>query len=72
MNIKSLIEKSDLTRIQICEQVGMSPSYLSLIESGKRKVGQAHAQALAECLGVTVMQLRPDWAARILHVSSEN
>ncbi|PTW45674.1 helix-turn-helix domain-containing protein [Rhodovulum kholense] len=63
MNITALIEKSGLSRKQVCERSGVSRSMLSLIESGKRQVSPERAQKLAAVLGVTVEELRPDLAA---------
>ena len=67
MEIRALINNSGKTRAEIIAQVGLSPAYLSMLESGERSVGKKYLTALADCLGVTPATLRPDLAALIKH-----
>lgn len=61
MDITSLVMNCGKTRAEICDEVGMSPAYLSLIESGQRKIGEKHVKKFALRLGVEIRDLRPDW-----------
>jgi len=63
MTIRDIVIASGKTREQICEQAGISRTYLSLIENGRRQIGVSKARGLADALGVTPMDLRPDLAA---------
>jgi transcriptional regulator with XRE-family HTH domain len=63
-DIKALIAASSLSRQAICERVGITTAYLSMLERGKRRVGPDKAAALAEALGVHPVDLRPDLAAQ--------
>lgn len=65
MKIRELIKKSGRTRAEIIAQVGFSQGYLSLLESGERSVGQRYIVPLAEALGVSPSDLRPDWGALV-------
>lgn len=63
MNISKSIRLSGKTRGEICEEAGISRPYLSLIESGERKIGLAKVARLAAALGIEPKDLRPDLAA---------
>ena len=62
MNITDIINKSGMSREEICQKSGVSRSMLSFMENGKRQIGPDRAPILAEVLGVTVNDLRPDLA----------
>lgn len=63
MNITEAIRLSGKTRKQICEESGISISLLSLAEKGKRNIGIYNIRAVADALGVTPSDIRPDFAA---------
>lgn len=44
---------------------------LSMIENGDRKISPSRAQALAEALGITAADLRPDLAALFPQTAAE-
>lgn len=71
MNITDHIEASGRTRGQICELAGISRAMLSMIENGDRKISPSRAQALAEALGITAADLRPDLAALFPQTAAE-
>ncbi|WP_294930475.1 helix-turn-helix transcriptional regulator [uncultured Paracoccus sp.] len=60
MDITDHITASGRTRSEICQEVGISLAMLSLIESGKRRIGIAKAAALSAALGVQIRDVRPD------------
>ena len=62
MDITKHISLHGLSRASICERSGISRTHLCLIEKGERKIGPAKMRDLAEALGVTVHDLRPDLA----------
>lgn len=62
MNITEHIEARGLSRGEICQTAGISRAYLSLIERGARRVGPEKVQALANAIGVSIADLRPDLA----------
>lgn len=62
MDITSHISTNGLSRKAICEKAGISRAYLSLIENGERNIGPNKVKDLADALGVTVRDLRPDLA----------
>ena len=62
MNITEHIEANGLSRAQICKTAGISKGFLSLIESGERRIGVKKVQDLADALGVSAGDLRPDLA----------
>lgn len=62
MDITAKIATLGMSRAEICKKAGISPAYLSLIEKGDRKVGVGKVRDLADALGVTVRDLRPDLA----------
>ncbi len=41
-----------ISREALCEKSGLSASYLSLLENGKRGIGMDHLNQIAEILGV--------------------
>lgn len=63
MDIAETIKASGKTRAEICAEAGISQPTLSMVESGKRKIGPAHCTLLARALGVSPADLRPDLAA---------
>ena len=63
MTLTERIKASPLSRADICAQAGISPTMLSLIESGKRQIGPSKVAPLAAALGCSVTDLRPDLAA---------
>lgn len=63
MNITEIINKSGMSREEICQKSGVSRSMLSFMENGKRQIGPDRAAILADVLGVSVSDLRPDLAA---------
>ena len=62
MNITHHIEANGLSRADICKAAGITKGFLSLIESGDRRVGVGKLSALAAALGVAPGDLRPDLA----------
>ncbi|MEP2717042.1 helix-turn-helix transcriptional regulator [Pseudophaeobacter sp.] len=62
MNITKHISANGLSREAICEEAKISRTFLSLIESGERKPGLKTVGKLANSLGVSVRDLRPDLA----------
>src|SRR4051794_33304425 len=52
-----LRRRKGMTQAELGSAVGISPSYLSLLEQGKRRPSAQVAQALAAGLGTTVEQL---------------
>lgn len=65
MELSELIRASKKSRSQIVDETGMSQAYLSLIESGARKVGPKYLRKLANSLGCSAVDLRPDLAALV-------
>ncbi|GLP86273.1 helix-turn-helix domain-containing protein [Tritonibacter mobilis] len=63
MNISEHISARGLSREEICEEAGISRTFLSLIESGARRPGLHTVEKLARALGVSVRDLRPDLAS---------
>jgi transcriptional regulator with XRE-family HTH domain len=61
-SINDHIEASGLSRQEICRRAKLSPSMLSMIASGERRVGPERVEALAVALGVEPAALRPDLA----------
>lgn len=62
MDITEHINRSRLSRSVICETAGISRAYLSLIEKNIRRIGVTKVKGLADALGVSVGDLRPDLA----------
>lgn len=62
MNLAEHINATGLSRADICAASGISRGMLSLIESGKRRIGVDKASAFAAALGIPVHQVRPDLA----------
>ncbi|WP_343502113.1 MULTISPECIES: helix-turn-helix domain-containing protein [Roseobacteraceae] len=62
MNITEHISTRGLSRADVCAKAGISRAYLSLIERGLRSIGPAKVHDLADALGVSVKDLRPDLA----------
>lgn len=62
MDLKEYINAKGISRADLCEKSGISRAHLSLIESKQRSIGPARVRALAEALGLTVRDLRPDLA----------
>jgi transcriptional regulator with XRE-family HTH domain len=62
MNITEHINARSLSRAEICASAGISRAYLSLIEKGERRAGPDTVGRLADALGVSVCDLRPDLA----------
>lgn len=62
MTITDHITASPLSRKEICERAGLSPSMLSLIEKGHRKASPELTRSLAQTLGVSPAVIRPDLA----------
>lgn len=62
MDITEHINGNGLSRSKICEDAGISRAYLSLIEQNLRRVGPAKVKDLADALGVSITDLRPDLA----------
>lgn len=62
MNITKHITKMGINRAEICRQVGISGSYLSMIEKGDRRIGIGKVVNLAAALHVEISDLRPDLA----------
>ncbi|MFG6566700.1 helix-turn-helix domain-containing protein [Sulfitobacter sp. 1A13679] len=60
MDITEHINSNGLSRADVCKAAGISRAHLSLIEAGQRKIGVSKVRALAEALGVSVGDLRPD------------
>ncbi len=62
MDITEHINSRGLSRADVCARAGISRAYLSLIEKGLRSIGPAKVHDLADALGVSVQDLRPDLA----------
>lgn len=62
MNLADHIEANKLSRADICAATGISRAMLSLIESGKRRIGVDKAESFAAALGLPVHKVRPDLA----------
>lgn len=62
MNITEHINENGLSRASICEKAGISRAHLSLVERNLRSIGPSKVKGLADALGVTVADLRPDLA----------
>ncbi|WP_394805082.1 helix-turn-helix domain-containing protein [Sulfitobacter dubius] len=60
MDITHHINANGLSRASICKAAGISRAHLSLIEAKHRKIGIARVKALADALGVSIGELRPD------------
>jgi transcriptional regulator with XRE-family HTH domain len=65
MDIKTLVNQSGKSRSEICAETGMSQGFLSLIESGQRKPRGEYLSKLAQSLGVSPADIRPDLAAML-------
>ena len=48
MNITDIINKSGMSREEICQKSGVSRSMLSFMENGKRQIGPDRAAILAD------------------------
>ncbi|MBB95621.1 MAG: transcriptional regulator [Rhodobacteraceae bacterium] len=62
MDISEHINSNGLSRAEVCAKARISRAYLSLIESGQRQIGPNSVKALADALGVSIRDLRPDLA----------
>lgn len=62
MDITQHIKETGLSRAEVCRSAGISRAYLSLIEKGHRKIGPEKVTDLANALGVSIRDLRPDLA----------
>jgi transcriptional regulator with XRE-family HTH domain len=71
MDMTNLILRSGKPRAKICAEAGISPAFLSLLESGQRKVGVKNVTSLASALGVSPADLRPDLAQHFGTISEE-
>jgi transcriptional regulator with XRE-family HTH domain len=56
-HIKAWRKFRGLTQVQLAERIGIDRSYLSQIESGKRRYDQPFLEAAAEALGCEVADL---------------
>lgn len=57
LRIKELRKENGWTVEQLAEKVGLSKSYVSEIENGKKVANQTRIQKFADVFGVRVMQL---------------
>lgn len=57
MSLKQLREKRKLTIRAVAELMGISPSYLSMLENGKRSVKVEYLLKLAEIYKVSTVQV---------------
>ena len=55
--IKTLREKAELTQEQLAKKAGVSHSYISLLETGRRMPTIKTADKLAAALGVRLIDL---------------
>ena len=63
VDINKLIEQSGKPRAQIWKEAGITSPFLSMLQSGDRRVGNPDTiRSLAEALGCTPADLRPDLA----------
>jgi transcriptional regulator with XRE-family HTH domain len=62
VRIKELRKERGLTLEELAEKAGMSVSFLSMIENGKRNVNAARLDALARALNVRIPELLRDGA----------
>lgn len=62
MDVTEHIKAHGLSRESICQKAGISRTLLSLIEKGDRQIGPRKVKPLADALGVSVRDLRPDLA----------
>ena len=62
MDIAELIKKSGRSRREICERAQITKSRLSQIEASNGPVSVMLLPRLADALGVTPAELRPDLA----------
>ena len=57
LRVHELRKAKGITQAELAERAGVSRSYLSMIESGRKHPNAIRLQALADGLGVTVAEL---------------
>jgi transcriptional regulator with XRE-family HTH domain len=62
MDLTAYINASGISRADLCAKAGISRAHLSLIEAGERKIGPQKVRGLADALGLSIRDLRPDLA----------
>lgn len=60
LKLKEMRQRKGLTQAIVAERAGMSTSYLSELENGKKLAGGRRIDALAKALGVSPFELIDD------------
>src|SRR5579871_3532068 len=65
--VRALRRRENLSQVQMAERLGISPSYLNLIESNRRPLPAALLIKLAQIFGVDLHAFGGDEDARVVH-----
>src|SRR5580693_3912089 len=65
--VRSLRRRENLSQVQMAERLGISPSYLNLIESNRRPLPAPLLIKLAQLFGVDLQAFGADDDARLSH-----
>src|SRR5580693_379655 len=65
--VRALRRRESLSQVQLAERLGISPSYLNLIESNRRPLPAALLIRLAQLFGVDLHAFGADDDARIMN-----
>ena len=64
--VRSLRRREQLTQVQLAQRLGVSPSYLNLIESNRRPLPAALLIRLTQIFGVDVQAFATDQDAKVV------
>src|SRR5689334_867078 len=64
--VRALRRRESLNQVQLAERLGMSPSYLNLIESNRRPLPAQRLIKLAQQFGVDLHEFASDEDARLV------
>src|ERR1035438_3772481 len=65
--VRALRRREILSQVQLAERLGISPSYLNLIESNRRPLPAALLIKLAQLFGIDLHAFGADDDARLVH-----